>query len=198
MKCASHIVIKLTCLRECSPSKLLEDIYFKTIIPHVFFFSISEWGSCSPATFAEIDRLHLRAAKIIHGLPKNIMECDILQRVHWQSLGYIYKRRLAIEMFKAKHILNRLSQHIKIIDSIRKGKLMEVPRKNLELGRDSLLFRGPVVWNCLDKNARKCENIETFKRVLKTATNKAALEKVSFVKGTCTNYNKVHDDFVYF
>ena len=84
------------------------------------------------------------------------MECEILQRVHWQSLGCIYKRRLAIEMFKAKHMLNRLSQHVKTTDSKRKGKLMEVPRKSLELGRDSLLFRGPVVWNCLDKNARKC------------------------------------------
>ena len=75
---------------------------------------------------------------------------------------------------------------------------MEVPGKSLELGRDSLLFRGPVVWNCLDKNARKCENIDTFKRVLKTPTNKAALEKVSFIKGTCMNYNKDLEDFVYF
>ena len=42
-------------------------------------------------------------------------------------------------------MLNRLSQHVKITDSKRKGKLMEVPRKSLELGRESLLFRGPVV-----------------------------------------------------
>ena len=55
------------------PFKLLEDIYFKTIIPHVTF-SISVLGSCSPTTFAEIDRLHLRAAIIIHRLPKNTME----------------------------------------------------------------------------------------------------------------------------
>ena len=55
------------------PFKLLENIYFKTIIPHVTF-SISVWGSCSLITFAEIDRLHLRAAKIIHSLPKNTME----------------------------------------------------------------------------------------------------------------------------
>ena len=82
-------------------------------------------------------------------------------------------------------MLNRQSQHVKIIDSKRKGKLMEVPRKSLELGRDSLLFRDPVVWNCLDVNARECENIDTFKRVLKTSPHNAALEKVSFVKGTC-------------
>ena len=44
------------------------------------------------------------------------------------------KRRLAIEMFKAKHMLNnRLSQHVKITESKRKGKLMEIPGKNLEL-----------------------------------------------------------------
>ena len=39
-------------------SKLLEDIYFKAIIPYVTF-SISVWGRCSPVNFAEIDRLHL-------------------------------------------------------------------------------------------------------------------------------------------
>ena len=44
------------------------------------------------------------------------------------------KRRLAIEMFKAKNMLNnRLSQRVKITESKRKGKLMEIPGKNLEL-----------------------------------------------------------------
>ena len=100
-------------------SKLLQDVYFKTIIPHVTF-SISAWGSCSPDTSVEIEGLYLRAAKIIHSLPKNIINCDLLQpRVHWQSLGCICKRRLAIEifkMFKAKHMLNRRSPHVKIVD----------------------------------------------------------------------------------
>ena len=49
-------------------------------------------------------------------------------------------RRLAIETFKAKHMLNnRLSQHVKIADSKRKGKLMEIPGKNLELVLKGLL-----------------------------------------------------------
>ena len=99
-------------------SKILQDVYFKTIIPHAIF-SISAWGRCSPVTSVGIEGLHLRAAKTVHSLPKNIMNCDLLQlRVNWQSLGCIYKRRLAIEifeMFKAKHTLNRLSQHVKIV-----------------------------------------------------------------------------------
>ena len=52
----------------------------------------------------------------------------------------MYKRRLAINMFKEKYMLNRLSQHLKIMDSRCNGTLIEVPRKNLELGTDSLLF----------------------------------------------------------
>ena len=67
-------------------------------------------------------------------------------------------------------------------------------KKNLQLSRESLLFRGPVVW----KTARECENIYTFKRVLKTPTNKAALEKVYLIRGTWMNYNKGLVIFVYF
>lgn len=64
---------------------------------------------CRPCSVMEIEWLRLTAAKIIHGLPKNTMDCDIFQHVHLQSLGYIYKRRLAVDMFKAKHVQNRLS-----------------------------------------------------------------------------------------
>ena len=101
----NHMVMKRVCLRKFL-SKLLEDTYFKTIIPLVTF-SISVWGRFFPATFVEIKGLHLKAGKIIVWLPKNIMDCDILQRVHRQNLGWFYKRRLAIEMSKeAKHMLN--------------------------------------------------------------------------------------------
>ena len=41
----------------------------KTKIPHVTF-SISLWGSCSPAFLAKIEGLNLGRAKTIHSLPK--------------------------------------------------------------------------------------------------------------------------------
>lgn len=121
------MVIKRVCLRKCS-SKLLEDTYFKSIIPLVTF-SISVRGRISPATFVEIEGLHLKAAKIIERLPKNIMDCGILKRVHWQNLGWFYKRRLAVEMSKAKHTLNRLSRYVYKCGLVRgKGlrKLIEI------------------------------------------------------------------------
>ena len=110
------------------------------------------WGRFSPATFVEIKGLHLKAAKIIEWLPKNIMDCDILQRVHRQNLGWFYKRRLAIGMSKeAKHMLNRLSQYVYKCGLIRRGKglrkLIEVSReKRQSLGGGG---GGAVDWNCL-------------------------------------------------
>ena len=38
--------------------------------------------------------------RIIHKISHNTVDCDLLQRVDWQHLGYLYKRRLAIELFK--------------------------------------------------------------------------------------------------
>ena len=86
-------------------------------------FSISVWSSCSPATFAEIEGLHLKASRVIYRLPRHVMDSDALQRVHWQNIGHLHKRKLAIEMFKAKHMLSRLSPNVKIVEPRRKGKL---------------------------------------------------------------------------
>ena len=108
------------------------------------------WGRFFPATFVEIKGLHRNAAKIIEWLPKNIMDCDILQRVHRQNLGWFYKRRLAIEMSKAKHMLNRLCQYVYKCGLVRgKGlrKLIEISRKKRQsLGGGG---GGAVDWNCL-------------------------------------------------
>lgn len=74
-----------------------------------------------PCSVMEIKPLHLTAAKIIRSLPKNTVDCDIFQRVHLQSLGYIYKRRLVVDMFKAKHGQKRLFQHEKMLTQDAKG-----------------------------------------------------------------------------
>ena len=98
------------------------------------------WGRFFPATFVESKGLHLKAGKIIEWLPKNIMDYDILQRVHRQNLGWFYKRRLAIEMSKeAKHMLNRLSQYVYKCGLIRRGKGL---RKLIEVSREKRQYLG--------------------------------------------------------
>ena len=58
----------------------LEEMYIKTYNSPTCNFSISVWGSCSSATFAEIEGLHLKAARVIYRLPRHVKDSDGLQR----------------------------------------------------------------------------------------------------------------------
>ena len=50
------------------PVKVQEEIHFKTIIAAVTY-AITVWGTCSPALFEDLEKIHVRAAKIIHQIP---------------------------------------------------------------------------------------------------------------------------------
>ena len=64
-------------------------------------------------------------------------------------------------------MLNRLSPHVKAVESRRKGKLMEVPRKNLDLGRDSfylgVLLSG-TAWIKHPENVTTLINLKGFSK----------------------------------
>jgi hypothetical protein len=83
------------------PSKLLEEVYLKKVIPKVMYV-VGVWGNCSFAMFQEIENINLKAARIIRKIPKNVKDWEVLQYAKWQDLGYMYKRRLVIEVFKEK------------------------------------------------------------------------------------------------
>jgi hypothetical protein len=120
------------------PSRLLEEIYFKTIIPHVTYY-ISVWGNCSVSMFTKMESLHIKAGRIIHKILQNTLDCDVLECINWQDLGYLYKRRLAIELFKVKQGMNkRLLPFFTFTESKHKGPLLAIKRTKTEFGRNSL------------------------------------------------------------
>ena len=53
------------------PINVQEEIYFKTIIAAVTY-SMTVWWTCSPAHTEDLERIHVRAARIIHRLPRDI------------------------------------------------------------------------------------------------------------------------------
>ena len=56
---------------------------------------------------------------------------------------------------------HRLSHVFKEVNSVRKGKLIEMNTTTSEFGRQSLFFRGPVSSNNLDRD-KKCRKYEFF------------------------------------
>ena len=87
----------------------LEEIYFKAIIPSVTY-CLAAWGSCSKSLFQEIEKIHVRAAKIIHGIASDNADEDVLRKAKWATISYLYERKLLIIMQNAH--LQRLPDRI--------------------------------------------------------------------------------------
>ena len=73
------------------PPKILEEIYFKSVIPAVIY-GIVVLGNCSSAMLNSLNPIHERAARLIH-------DQDDLQSLNWLPLSYFYNRRLLLFMF---------------------------------------------------------------------------------------------------
>ena len=72
---------------------------------------------------------------------------------------------------------------------------MQICRMNSKCGKNSLKYRGPVIWNCLPESMRNINSKERFKRDLKRQAFK--LKGMTFLKETTFNTNR-KDDYIYF
>ena len=175
------------------PRKVLEEIYYKSVIACVVY-AISVWGTCSKATFNELEKIHERAARLIYNIPA---ARDPLSSANWKSLSYIYKRRLSLvmhdiyyenapkeltEMFQKQHTQRGRNQHNLVIQ-----------RPRSEHGRNSLIYRGPLTWNLLSPEAKSCHNRGTFSRKLKDCK----LDNISYCKEASIGTNK-DKDYIYY
>ncbi len=75
------------------PVKPKTDFYFKVILPSVTY-GITVWGFCGSTLFKELEKIHVRAAKIIHKLDWYTPSVDVLQRVKWRTLETNYNTKI--------------------------------------------------------------------------------------------------------
>ena len=179
------------------PIKVKEEIYFKTIISTVTY-GIIVWGTCLPSLMNDIERIHARAAKIIHRLPKHISDEDALEAAKWDKIEYIYKRKILSKMHqifygKCPEVLR--SHFTQVNKHDKERKRFTIPRCTKEIGRTSIKYRGPLLWNSLPLNIRSIENFHTFKKSLKRA--KESIKSVSFLKEASMITFK-RTDYIYF
>eukprot|EP00794_Sanderia_malayensis_P001795 gene1795-2001_t len=180
------------------PAKVLQPI-----VPCVTY-CVAVWGTCPISSFNRLEVLHIKAAKIIYKLPPETPDLEVLNTVKWKPLSYIYKRRTASIMFQVNN--NSLPQQLTNLflkqndtannrHNLRKKKDFVHIRPNNEYGRNSLRYRGPIVWNALPVDIRKAVTRENFKAKLRRISN--TIESIQFEKETVVLTYK-NQDFIYF
>ena len=155
------------------PTSVLEEVYYKGIVPSVTY-CIAVWGTCSISIFNDLKQLHIKAAKLIYKIPSETPDLDVLRIANWKPLNYIYKRRLATLMYqvKAKTLPEPLTDLFEFNKndnrySLRNKNDSSRIRYNNEYGRNSVGYRGPIVWNNIPQNIKDAETQQSFKAKLK-------------------------------
>ena len=87
------------------PQSTLESIYFNSIIPSVVY-NIVVWGSVSPSLMEDIERIHMRAIRIVCKLPMSTPADEIRKLRQWNPISLYYIKRLLVQTYQSYHSLN--------------------------------------------------------------------------------------------
>ena len=118
-----------------------------------------------------MENIHARAAKIIYRL-SDLSNQEAITIAGWQSINSMYKRKLLIFMYQVykselpDNIIRLFSSSNCCYDLLNSIKF-EVPRFNLEVGGNSLRYRGALFWNSIPDNLNRAPSLNIFKKLLK-------------------------------
>ena len=181
------------------PKPVLQTVYYRTILPSVLY-GIVVWGSCSPSLLEDVDRIHLRATKIIYSLPRDIHSADVRNLPLWNPIIQFYIKRLLIITFNIyndacidppRDLMVKSTSNY----NLRKFANLEVPSSRTEIGRSSFKHRAALCWNLLPNSSKHSPSLGYFKKFLNE--NKNFLNSISFDKASCIVSFK-SPDFKYF
>ena len=117
------------------------------------------------------------AARLVFNLRKYDRITPALVTLHWLPVKYRIEFKTLLIVFKGLHdkapnfIQEMITQSKSKRYSIRSNeeRVLKVPKfKHDTFGKRAFAVYGPLAWNCLPKEIRLCDEIEAFKRNLKT------------------------------
>ena len=132
------------------------DLFFKVILPSVLY-GLVVWGGCANGEqLNSLETLHLRAARVIYNLPRDMPSAEVYRHSKWNTLSYLqYKLRL-IKLFyrvfnnEAPAALSYLANKVcgRAYNFRRSNKII-VPRFNSYFLKNSISYRGAILWNAV-------------------------------------------------
>ena len=163
----------------------------KYILKQLFLISvtsgISLWVNWSQSLLNSLDHIHARACRIIHHLSSSQESGSCLLQCNWLPINYLYKRRILVKMHQIfvgtapSQILDMFSISSRWTRFFNQFNIIRVKS---ELGRSSLQYRGPNIWNFTNNKVKLCNVcMEGLKAILIIYFNIYLLTEVLY--GVC-------------
>ena len=149
-----------------------------SIIQPKIDYAISIWGYTTAHNINKVQRLQNRAARILTGnfdyvntrgidLVKNLGLMNVIQRRDYFMLIMMFK---SIHGLVPDYICDQITMQRDITVRTTRSTVnnnVHVPHILLECCKNAFAYRGPVLWNALPENIKKCETLNCFKKCVK-------------------------------
>lgn len=171
-KVSSYIWL-LSRINDCVSLKYRILFYKAYIQPHIDY-CLTIWGSTSSNNIKKIISLQKRACRTILGPDYIDFEhaLNILkifrfdQRLFYQRACFMFKigsilyPSYVCDMFQQKSLRNEISVTLRSNTNLN----FQIPKTHTQLFKNSLLYAGPIVWNCLPTCVKLSHSFNEFKR----------------------------------
>ena len=113
----------------------------------------------------------MRAAKFIFGLHWNTSTEEVRMKYNWKTLKNTYLKLLVMVVHKCYHgkapvPIQELFAKRSSTYTLRKENCLSVPRRETEIMKKSITYKGSVLWNNLSNESRKIESLDIFKNTV--------------------------------
>ena len=153
------------------PTKARLDFYYKVISLSITY-GIILWGSCNKTQFRISESMHVRAAKIIHGLDWNTPNEEVLSKFNWKTLERTYLETLARLVHKCYCGISPIQIQELFLKrpctyDFRRKNSISLPSPRTERMKKSITYKGSILWNKSSNETRDVDRSSTFKNALK-------------------------------
>ena len=150
------------------PEKVRLDFYQKVVLPSLTY-GIVLWGSCNKTLFVDLEKMHVRAAKIIYCLDWYMPTNDVITVYEWKTLKQIYLESLAKLVQKIYYqtvptTMTDLLVKRSLGYNLREKNCLSLPRVRTEMMKKSFCYKGSVLWNNFKNETREIENSSLFSK----------------------------------
>ena len=165
----NNFVCKLNLLKKCSflKKKSLLDLYFKVILPSVTY-GITIWGNCNNLDYIKsLQALHCRAGRLIFNLPRDTPSDVVMELTQWDSIYDLYKLSL-VKLFynivndNIPSTISELAVWRNSPYDLRGYKKAIVPRFSTYFVKNSIRYRGAVLWNLVSDYLKDSYSFKKF------------------------------------
>ena len=166
------IISRLSRLKPVLPSHMLMYIYTSIIQPKIDY-AISIWGYTTAHNINKVQRLQHSAARILTGnydyvytrgidLVKTLGLMNVSQRRDYFMIMLMFK---SIHGLVPNYLCDEITMQRDIAERTTRSTIdnnVHVPHITLECCKNAFAYRGPVSWNALPQNIKKCESLNGF------------------------------------